>query len=32
MSLSREAYRELAAVVGEQYISEDDFILAGNRA
>ena len=32
MSISEEAYRALAAVVGERYISREDFILAGNRA
>lgn len=32
MSLSREAYNELAAVVGERYISEKEYILAGNRS
>ena len=31
MSLSREAYAALAAVVGEAYITEVDYILAGNR-
>jgi len=31
MSLSREAYRELAAVVGDAYISEKEHILSGNR-
>ena len=32
MSFSEQVYSELAAVVGERYISRKDFILAGNRA
>lgn len=32
MSISREAYRELAAVVGAENISDKQYILAGNRA
>lgn len=32
MSISEQAYRELSAVVGERYISREEFILAGNRA
>jgi glycolate oxidase len=32
MSLPEKVYRELAAVVGEKYISDKEFILAGNRA
>ena len=31
MVLSNEAYRELAAIVGERYISAKQHILAGNR-
>lgn len=32
MSFSDQVYQELAAVVGERYITRKDFILAGNRA
>ncbi|MCF0120184.1 MAG: FAD-binding oxidoreductase [Oscillospiraceae bacterium] len=32
MSISEQAYKELAAVVGERNISREDFVLAGNRA
>ena len=32
MSLSEQAYRELANVVGDRYISSSEYILAGNRA
>lgn len=31
MSISKEAYKELAAVVGDAYISDKEYILAGNR-
>jgi len=31
MSISKEAYRELAAVVGDEFISDKDYVLAGNR-
>ncbi|MBR5261561.1 MAG: FAD-binding oxidoreductase [Oscillospiraceae bacterium] len=31
MSLSKEAYSALAAIVGERYISDKEFILSGNR-
>ncbi len=31
MSLAREVYDALAAVVGERYISDEEYILAGNR-
>ena len=32
MSLPETVYREFAAVVGERYISDKEYILAGNRA
>lgn len=31
MSISKEAYQELAAVVGDAYISDKEYILSGNR-
>ncbi len=31
MSLAREVYEALEAVVGKRWISEDEFVLAGNR-
>ena len=31
MSISNEAYKALERVVGEKYISRDEFVLAGNR-
>ena len=30
MSLSEQVLRELTAVVGERYISTEDYIMAGN--
>ena len=32
MSLPEHIYRELESVVGKEYISDRDYILAGNRS